>query len=42
MEMRIKNIILVFVGLFLLVACDNEELGVNETVALEKDDTGIM
>lgn len=40
--MRIKNIILVFVGLFLLVACDNEELGVNETVALEKDDTGIM
>lgn len=28
--MRIKNIILLLVGLFLLVACDKEELGVEE------------
>lgn len=38
--MRIKNIILLLVGLFLLVACDKEELGVEETVGYEKNDAG--
>ena len=38
--MRIKDIILLLVGLFLLVACDKEELGVEETVGHEKNDAG--
>lgn len=38
--MRIKSIVLLLVGLFLLVACDKEEFGVEETVGYEKNDTG--
>lgn len=40
--MRSKNIVLLFVGLFLLIACDKEELGVEEAAVLGENNTETM